>query len=92
MVWVAFSPQGKTPIVTISTRMNSEEYIELLEDVLVPFTENIMSEELVFQQDTRQQENIDLVFGAGNQFFGLAFTQPGPKPDRKPLGYFCTAF
>lgn len=51
MCWAAFSIHGKTPIATISTRMNSGKYLELLEDVLIPFTEDVMPENFVFQQD-----------------------------------------
>lgn len=35
----------------ISTTMNSEKYVELLEKVLVPFAENIMAEDFIFKQD-----------------------------------------
>lgn len=51
MVWAAFSRKGKTPIATISTRMNSESYVELLDSVLIPFTEDIMDNNFIFQQD-----------------------------------------
>ena len=51
MIWGGFSSHGKTPLATISTRMNSEKYVELLEDVLVPFTEDVMPEDFTFQQD-----------------------------------------
>lgn len=51
MVWAAFSRRGKTPIATITTRMKSENYVELLDSVLIPFTEDVMENEFVFQQD-----------------------------------------
>lgn len=51
MIWAAFSRNGKTPVAKISTRMSSENYIELLEDVLIPFTEDVMPEDFIFQQD-----------------------------------------
>jgi hypothetical protein len=51
MVWGAFSYYTKLPICFISTRMNFEMYLELLEDVLVPYIENEGDEELIFQQD-----------------------------------------
>jgi hypothetical protein len=35
----------------ISTKMNSEIYTEFLEEVLIPFLEEKMEENLIFQQD-----------------------------------------
>lgn len=51
MVWIGFSRRGKTPIATISTKMNSDNYIELLDSVLIPFMENKMDDNFIFQQD-----------------------------------------
>lgn len=51
MIWAAFSVHGKTPLCFISTRMNSEKYIELLDEVLVQFGEDVMDENMVFQHD-----------------------------------------
>lgn len=51
MIWAAFSPTAKTPICFISKRMNSERYIELLDDVLIPFLEDFMPDDVTFQQD-----------------------------------------
>jgi hypothetical protein len=35
MIWAAFSYNSKTPICKISTRMNADKYIDLLEDILI---------------------------------------------------------
>lgn len=51
MVWAGISQAAKTPICFISTKMNSEMYCELLEEVLIPFTEEFMDENVIFQQD-----------------------------------------
>ncbi|KAK2581558.1 hypothetical protein KPH14_005209 [Odynerus spinipes] len=51
MVWAAFSYSSKTPLCKISTRMNSEKYIDLLEDCLIPFIEDNHEENVVYQQD-----------------------------------------
>lgn len=51
MVWAAFSFEAKTPICFITNRMNSECYTELLDAVLIPFLEDFMDENAVFQQD-----------------------------------------
>lgn len=51
MVWAAFTYNNKTPICFISTRMNSDSYIELLETVLIDFGEQMPSQDWIFQQD-----------------------------------------
>lgn len=51
MVWAAFSMHGKTPLVKITTRMNSQKYIEMLDDVLIPYTDDYMSGDFIYQQD-----------------------------------------
>ena len=51
MMWAAFSYSSKTPLCKISTRMNSEKYIDLLEDCLIPFIEDNQEENVVYQQD-----------------------------------------
>lgn len=51
MVWAGFSMRGKTPIAKITTRMNSKKYIEMLEDILIPYSEDVMDGDFVFQQD-----------------------------------------
>lgn len=51
MIWGAFSMHGKTPLAKISTRMNSAMYLEVLEDCLIPFSEEFLDEEFIFQQD-----------------------------------------
>lgn len=51
MVWAAFSMHGKTPLAKICTRMNSKKYLDMLEDVMVPFSEEFMGEDFIFQQD-----------------------------------------
>lgn len=51
MVWGAFCYNGTSPICTISSRMNSDLYIELLDDVLVTFGEETLGNNWTFQQD-----------------------------------------
>lgn len=51
MIWAAFCYTGKTPMCFISSRMNSENYIDLLDNVLIEFGENILNDQYVFQQD-----------------------------------------
>lgn len=51
MVWGAFSQHGKLPICFITTRMNSQMYIDLLEDVLITHLDSCAEEDTIFQQD-----------------------------------------
>lgn len=51
MVWAAFSYNGQSPLCTISTKMNSDKYIELLEDVLIKFGNSTLGDTWTFQQD-----------------------------------------
>lgn len=51
MMWAAFSAQGKTPILKVIGRMSSSNYIEMIEDVLIDFTDQNMDGDFIFQQD-----------------------------------------
>lgn len=51
MVWSAFSYDFKLPICWITTRMNSNMYCDLLEDVLISHLEENVEGEFMFQQD-----------------------------------------
>lgn len=51
MVWGAFCATGKVALTFTSTRMNSEHYIQLLADNLLPFIRRNRRSSLIFQQD-----------------------------------------
>ncbi|KAI8116740.1 Potassium voltage-gated channel subfamily H member 3 [Lucilia cuprina] len=51
MIWGGFSIKGKLPLAWISTRMTSENYIEMLEISLIENGEDLMGNEFIFQQD-----------------------------------------
>ncbi|KAI8114751.1 Poly [ADP-ribose] polymerase [Lucilia cuprina] len=51
MIWGGFSIKGKLPLAWISTRMTSENYIEMLEISLIEHGEDLMGNEFIFQQD-----------------------------------------
>lgn len=51
MIWAAFGYRGKTPICIISHKMNSGKYIDLIENVLIDFGDNLWGEHWIFQQD-----------------------------------------
>jgi transposase len=51
MVWAAFSSYGTTPLVFISTRMKSADYIRVLDDHLLPYMRHYPSIGFTFQHD-----------------------------------------
>lgn len=51
MVWAAFSYYGRTLICWVSTKMNSEKYQELLENVLIDYYDQMPMEDWIFQHD-----------------------------------------
>lgn len=51
MVWGAFCSNSMLDLAFPSTKMNSSEYIKVLEDKLVPFLESSNEEHYIFQQD-----------------------------------------
>lgn len=51
MVWGAFTSKSTLELQVTSTRMNSAEYIQVLENSLLPFLEGNREIPFVFQQD-----------------------------------------
>jgi len=51
MIWAAFRADAKTPICCITNNMNSTKYTDLLEIVLIPFTEEIENQTFIYQHD-----------------------------------------
>lgn len=51
MVWGAFSMHGTTSLATVTCRMNSMNYIRTLEEHLIPFGDDVMENDFIFQQD-----------------------------------------
>lgn len=52
MVWGAFSSYGKLPLCHLTSRVNSEMYMEMLEDTLIPYLEDVVGDrEFIYQQD-----------------------------------------
>ncbi|GBM11429.1 Transposable element Tc3 transposase [Araneus ventricosus] len=51
MVWAAFGFNGKVVLAFLDGRQNSPKYIEILENHLMPFTENIGGRNWEYQHD-----------------------------------------
>ncbi len=51
MVWAGISWKGKTQIVVFNRTLNAEDYIHLLEDYYLPFTDKVYGGNAIPQQD-----------------------------------------
>lgn len=51
MLWDGFSMYGKTILAKVGTKMNSQNYTDMLEHVLISFMEENMKNDAIFQQD-----------------------------------------
>ena len=51
MVWSAFCVSGKLEIAFTSSKMNSKDYIHVLEKCLLPFIRRLRRRKFTFQQD-----------------------------------------
>ena len=85
MVWAAFCSSGRTPICFISTKMNSVKYVELLENVLIPFADDCMDDNMIFQQDNAaiHRSKVTSEFLADRNISQFDF--PAISPDLNPI-------
>lgn len=51
MIWGGFGYNGKTPVCFVSSKMNSQKYIDLLDDALINYGDDIGGPNYIFQQD-----------------------------------------
>lgn len=51
MVWIGFCAKGKLNLAFTSCKMSSPDYIEVLENSLIPFKAKYRRQKFVFQQD-----------------------------------------
>lgn len=51
MVWVAFCFKSRSPICFISNNVYSAGFIELLDNVLIPFLDGVEGPSMIFLQD-----------------------------------------
>lgn len=68
MIWGAFSYHGKLKLCFISTKMYSEKYIDMLDDILIDYFEENADTSFIFQQDNASIR----VSNKSKEFFHLA--------------------
>uniref|UniRef100_A0AAV1TT56 Tc1-like transposase DDE domain-containing protein n=1 Tax=Peronospora matthiolae TaxID=2874970 RepID=A0AAV1TT56_9STRA len=51
MIWAAFSACGKSPLVVLTGRQNSDDYVYTVSEYLRPFAHLTYGEDFIFQQD-----------------------------------------
>lgn len=85
MVWAAFSFYGRTPLCWISTKMTSEKYVELLEEVLIDFGEQQPTDEWIFQQDNAAIHKGSLVTTWFTEKNIKVLDWPALSPDLNPI-------
>jgi transposase len=85
MVWIGFCASGKTSIEFISTRMNSENYISLLDRVLLPFGRSFLGNQYTFQQDNASCHRAIKTTRWLNENNISTFDWPSRSPDLNPV-------
>ncbi len=51
MVWAGFSAHGKLDLEFVTEGLNGPRYVDILERRLLPFLEEYMMKDVIFQQD-----------------------------------------
>ncbi|KAE9098573.1 hypothetical protein PF010_g15505 [Phytophthora fragariae] len=51
MVWAEFSSQGKSPLVVLTGRQNSDDYVYTVSEYLLPFAHQNYGIDFIYQQD-----------------------------------------
>ena len=51
MIWAGFCATGKSYITFVESTMNSQKYVDMLQSSLVPFANEILGPNFIFQQD-----------------------------------------
>lgn len=85
MIWAAFCTAGKSEIAWIQTKMNSQNYINLLEDGLISMSEKYFQDDCIFQQDNAAIHTAGIVkqWFADKNFELLDW--PARSPDLNPI-------
>ena len=85
MVWGAFSFARKLPLAWISTKMNLQDYIDLLEISLLEHGEELMGENFTFQHDNATIHNSKLTKAWFTEKNIHVMEWPTCSPDLNPI-------
>lgn len=85
MVWGAFCQDGLLPIAFPSTRMDSQEYTELLEENLLPFLQQHHHTNWVFQQDNAPVHTSRATMTWFRENHIQVMEWPACSPDQNPM-------
>lgn len=85
MVWGAFSQNGVVQIAFPSTRMNSQEYIEMLQNHLLPFLQQNHRGDWVFQQDNASVHKSRATMAWLSEHGIQVMEWPACSPDQNPI-------
>ena len=80
MVWAGIRKRGKTPLIIVDGNLNSEEYLNMLESVLLPFALEKYPNGYIFQQDNAPSHTALHT----QDFFTTEFIDVLPWPPRSP--------
>ena len=85
MVWGAFSANGQTELALMTGRQNTKSYLKIMEDVLLPYSDDNMPIDRIYQQDNATIH----VSRAAKQWFtsnGVCLMNWPPRsPDLSPI-------
>ena len=85
LVWGIFSANGLGPLILIEGIMNCLKYKEILENNLLPYSDNFILEEWIFQHDNDPNHTLKVVkdWLASNRIQVLKW--PAQSPDLNPI-------
>jgi hypothetical protein len=85
MVWAGFGFCGKTPIKILNGRQNSSDYINTLEECLLPFGEEIGGQDWIYQQDNASIHTAGTVKTWFRDQHIRVLEWPAKSPDLNPI-------
>ncbi|GBO29279.1 Transposable element Tc3 transposase [Araneus ventricosus] len=89
MGWGGFATEGSTPIVFVQGRMNSESYVDVLADNLLPEAPLITSADYLFQQDNASLHVSQTLKSWFRANFVKLIDWPAKSPDLNPMENLC---
>ncbi|GBM22017.1 Transposable element Tc3 transposase [Araneus ventricosus] len=85
MVWAAFGFNGQVGLAFLDGRQNSPKYIEILENHLMPFAENIAGQNWEYQHDNAPTHTSSATKNYLNSKNVTVLVWPPMSPDLNPI-------